>query len=74
MNHFDICKLFFFDYVILESVLLFLHIGEPSNATSKMSIQRSAVGKLRLRHSNCNVRCDDISDVWYVLSVPVCVH
>ena len=32
------CKLFFFDYIILESVLLFLNIGEPSIATSKMSL------------------------------------
>ena len=56
----------------LEPVFLFLHIGEPSIATSKMSLQWSVVGKLH--HSNCNVWCGDINDVCYVLSVTVCVH
>ena len=66
------CELFFFDYIVLESVYLFLHIGEPSIAISKTSLQRSVGGKLR--DSNCNVLCGDISDMCYVLSVTVCVH
>ena len=32
------CKLFFFDFIVLESVL---YIGEPFIASSKMSLQRS---------------------------------
>ena len=66
------CKLFFFDYIVLESVYLFLHIGKQSIAISKMSLQHSVGGKSR--DSNCSVLCGDISDVCYVLSVTVCVH
>ena len=61
------CKLFLFDFIVLESVL---YIGEPFIASSKMSLQRSVACKLH--HSNCNVWCGDISDVCYVLSVTVC--
>ena len=66
------CKRYFFDLIIFEPVFFVLHIGEPSIATSKMSLQWSVVGKLH--HSNCNVWCGDINDVCYVLSVTVCVH
>ena len=66
------CKCYFFDWIIFEPVFLFLHIGEPCIATSKMSLQWSVVFKLH--HSNCNVWCGDINDVCYVLSVTVCVH
>ena len=50
----------------------FYTLANHSIATSKMSLQRSVVCKLR--HSNCNVWCGDISDVCYVLSVTVCVR
>ena len=67
-----VCKCFFFDYmyIILESVFLFLHIGKPSVAISKMSLLRSVV--VKLHDSNCNVLCGSISDVWCIVSVTVC--
>ena len=43
-------NIFFFDFIVLESVL---YIGEPFIASSKMSLQRSVACKLC--HSNCNV-------------------
>ena len=48
-------KYFFCHYITMDSLLLFLHIGETSIATSKMSLQPCVGGKSHL--SNCHVRC-----------------